>query len=1003
MASDLIPLPSKINDLLSRETSLAGFVNDQLRLFQDWVKGSGTPFFPGYTDHGGAHLTRVADACAWLIAEEAWAELTPKDAACLVLSVLLHDLAMHLTPDSFRSLVADDTGPAFPHVDTQSWSQLWEEYQREIRYWDARTWSRIAGNDLATRLRAVPGQPFGVNLANLSEAEMPVVGEFIRRHHPRLAHEFARFGVPGPHANDRLSFDTTRSRGSAALLDLAGLVARSHGQSIRDTYPYLTTHYFGTAEVEQVHPVFLMAVLRVADYLDLYAERASETLLKVREIHSAYSRREWEAHHAIREIRYAVGSDPERVDIIAMPESAHAYQKILEWTSGIQRELDHSWAVIGETFGRIPRLSGLKLRIRRVDTPLADAGFAKVHALAFEPQLASFSVEADKLLRLLVAPLYGDNPEIAVRELVQNAVDAVREVDVALRSLPRQPQRSLYPLITAESADVVVALGTRGHNNTDESDLPAGWDQWLEVTDRGIGMTAEVVRNFFLKAGASIRYSPEWDRLFTRQEQAEILRSGKFGIGVLAAFLGGGTIQVTTRSVQEEDGIIFVCEMDTIEEGIELTRTRVPEGTRVRVQLDENTFARLAKNTEERSPGASRAALDWYALEYPRIALLRIDGGTVTHVDRRYVIPSPEKESEWRHVSVSEPYPCELQWTFAKKHPHLDIYHNGIFVQTVHYQDFRQRFGDQLKAPVLNVLDPTDRFPLTIARNSLRGEVPFKDNLICELLLAHVAWLFIQAGLEPDERTPFSAETWKDADYGGGAGDAVWNNSAYAATANGILPLTHWHLTNARIRELYCVVSNQIESLSPTLMPSEPAAVYFGRFVIYGGFREPRESVVRRYLLTPVNGSAWRTETWSILTNKQVAARAGLSPHTLPLGAHFADMGDFVFVGTEAPFPNSEIQTRFPTEAAAASERGEDSGSLIRLLLDAGQRRPPSSLENVFAELWTELRLPAVIPYSLEERRGIVKRAPPKLVYHLDVAARALQSNIGLRVDRWWL
>jgi hypothetical protein len=51
-----------------------------------------------------------------------------------------------------------------------------------------------------------------------------LIGEFIRRHHARLAHEIALVGVPGPTGNaiqlNALPPD---------LADLAGLIARSHG------------------------------------------------------------------------------------------------------------------------------------------------------------------------------------------------------------------------------------------------------------------------------------------------------------------------------------------------------------------------------------------------------------------------------------------------------------------------------------------------------------------------------------------------------------------------------------------------------------------------------------------------------------------------------------------------------------------------------------------------------------------------------------------------------
>ena len=80
-----------------------------LKELAEWIASSGMPFFPGFTDHGPDHLSRVLATASWLIADDAWSVLTARDAACLVLAVLLHDAAMHLTEDSFRALIAYST------------------------------------------------------------------------------------------------------------------------------------------------------------------------------------------------------------------------------------------------------------------------------------------------------------------------------------------------------------------------------------------------------------------------------------------------------------------------------------------------------------------------------------------------------------------------------------------------------------------------------------------------------------------------------------------------------------------------------------------------------------------------------------------------------------------------------------------------------------------------------------------------------------------------------
>ena len=76
-----------------------------------------------------------------------------------------------------------------------------------------------------------------------------LVGEFIRRHHPRLAHEIALTGVPGPTSN-RIGLENV----SPDFAGLAGLIARSHGLPLRGCLKYLSST--DIREYKGVHAVF---------------------------------------------------------------------------------------------------------------------------------------------------------------------------------------------------------------------------------------------------------------------------------------------------------------------------------------------------------------------------------------------------------------------------------------------------------------------------------------------------------------------------------------------------------------------------------------------------------------------------------------------------------------------------------------------------------------------------------------------------------------------------
>src|SRR5205823_3373386 len=125
-----------------------------------------------------------------------------------------------------------------------------------------------------------------------------------------------------------------------------------------------------------------------------------------------------------------------------------------------------------------------------------------------------------EILKLLIEPLYGADGGIAVRELVQNAVDACIE------------RRDYVDHATAgDSEKEIPETNVTVHLEIDEDVA------WLTVTDAGIGMTADVIKNYFLKAGASFRRSDAWRKQHeTKEGKSRVLRSGRFGIGVLAAF-----------------------------------------------------------------------------------------------------------------------------------------------------------------------------------------------------------------------------------------------------------------------------------------------------------------------------------------------------------------------------------------------------------------------------------------------------------------------------------
>jgi molecular chaperone HtpG len=415
-------LPTRLADLLASNAELLGAVNLTLHDFLIWFGDRNMVFFPEYTDHGPKHIEEVIVTAEALIKDESWTHLTPEDAAVLVLSIVLHDCAMHLSEDGFVEIVSPASSRQIvPGFSEKPWPELWADFLAEASRFDARKLKALLGD--AEPIRRPP-----LEAQEMTRRDHLLIGEFLRRHHPRLAHEIALWGVPGP-SEEKIRL----VRVPHGLDNLSGLIARSHGLNLRESVNTLPRNH--RREYLKVHAPFLMTILRVADYIQIHSERAPTQVLKVRSLKSPVSQGEWRAHDAIEDIN-STHDDPEALVITARPKDVKDFLKLERLLSGLQRELDDSWAFLGEVYGLLPGLRDLGLTIRRVRSNLDDKQeFAKT--VSYYPDRILFEADPE-ILKLLIEPLYGDNGGIAIRESVQNAVDACLELrDYLTNTSPR--------------------------------------------------------------------------------------------------------------------------------------------------------------------------------------------------------------------------------------------------------------------------------------------------------------------------------------------------------------------------------------------------------------------------------------------------------------------------------------------------------------------------------------------------------------------------------------
>ncbi len=319
-----------------------------------------------------------------------------------------------------------------------------------------------------------------------------------------------------------------------------------------------------------LHLRYCACVLRVADVLDIDRERTPAVLLDHWDIHDD-SKVYWLKDHYI-----SVVHDGTRIVVSSSPPDAVVHRAVMETVEGIDRELQLCRRLADETkFEQVPGLRGAYDYTWRLDT----AAHADITPLedTYEYMDGTFRPDSTKVLELLGGlALYG-TPLAAIRELLQNALDAVRE----------QIARERLQLVDPTDQDDVDAI-CQLHNVALRLE-ERGDALILTCTDTGCGMTRSLLRDRFLVGGSTKRH----EELALERDALEhgfaMGRTAEFGIGVLSYFLIGSRLRLHTRrdpEAADADGEGWQFVTRGFEDFGELRRIRrTRRGTDVELEL----------------------------------------------------------------------------------------------------------------------------------------------------------------------------------------------------------------------------------------------------------------------------------------------------------------------------------------------------------------------------------------------------------------------------------
>lgn len=433
-------------------------------------------FFPTFTLHDIVHICNV---CDWMyrLLEGRAKELTAADAALLVMAAACHDIGMSVSEKQKEEM---DTAAQRPSAEWESYfsshADDYEQFQSTKRVSD-----RMLRN-------------------------------FVRMHH----HE--RVGRQLPSVSDWPRALTNNGISRDMFLRLC----KSHGEPIEKLI--LTP---ADERSRKYHLLPCAIVLRLADILDFDASRAPEDLYyhlgldRPRDAEAAFSKTEWDKNCTNPRFELIDGIVSFSADCASM-QVEHQVRVYMGW---LQKELDEC--------GR--KLAGRTEYWKGFQPPYKVE--VEIHAEGYKSGPFCLTMEQDRILELLVGRNLYSDPGVFVRELLQNAIDAVRT---------RAAQDSTFRL---EDGRVVI------HTWMDNSGC-----SWFRIQDNGTGMDQDIILNHFLKVGSSYynsdRFKSETRKYGTKGGYTPISR---FGIGILSCFMSDpehNKLQLSTKRFAQPGSLV---------------------------------------------------------------------------------------------------------------------------------------------------------------------------------------------------------------------------------------------------------------------------------------------------------------------------------------------------------------------------------------------------------------------------------------------------------------
>lgn len=464
-------------------------------------------YYSNYTDHGKKHSETILTNILRILGEESIKKFSTLDLWLILEATYLHDCGMYITREEAKKVIQDDNFKSY-------YSNILNNSEHPMYSY--------------TQFFSQDKNGFSYNQIHYN-VDYDYAMRFIISSYKRSSHA----------ADFRKVIGNLKKLLHDRIYRILFSISESHGKSFEDVMK-LPKKENGIGN-EIGHPIFIACLLRMGDLLDIDNKRFSEKLIEnIEDIIPIDSKEHLEKHKSITHFWI----DQERIEITATvnsgEESYNVAEVIGKWFSYIEDEYNnqlHNWNdIIPKNIGTsLPILGELKIDIENYE-------------YINSKNKPKFSLDINNTLSLLMGTSIYDKKEKAIREILQNAIDATylrvfEENKEQLISKDVISLKEVKQLFENKKIEVII-------NKISEDKEYNQWD--IIIKDKGIGIDKEHLK-YIIEAGSSYKDNKKNDLI--KNMPSWLKPSGNFGIGFQSIFMLTERVNLKSKSLFSQESI----------------------------------------------------------------------------------------------------------------------------------------------------------------------------------------------------------------------------------------------------------------------------------------------------------------------------------------------------------------------------------------------------------------------------------------------------------------